>query len=206
MTNRYILLAGVAAALLGLALEGNGNDRPAAKASPAPHKKMELPAFTPERETAALRFVDEHHPELRAVLDRVGNLNRQQYEQAIRELFQESDRLALVKKNDEALYLLMLESWQVKSRSEVLAARLACTTDGRADLEQELKKLLYRQVDLHRLVVEHNRRRALATLKVMEANIELLRDKRDDIVERRFQSLTARGKVGMSEQQKATKP
>ena len=72
----------------------------------------------------------------------------------------------------------------------VLGARVACATERDAELEEELKKLLYRQVDLHRETIEHNRMRTLATLRVMEANIKLLEDKRDEMVERRFRTLT----------------
>ena len=47
-------------------------------------------------------------------------------------------------------------------------------------------------MDLHRLQIEHNRERTLATLKVMETNIKLLQDKREEITERRFRALTGR--------------
>jgi hypothetical protein len=190
MGPRCVLVFSLALALLGLVVAGPGGGAPPAKSSSTHRKKPDLPAFTPAREKAALQFVEKHHAELRQVLDRLQKLNREQYEQAIRELFQESARLAQVQKSDEKLYELLLESWKVKSRSEVLAARLACTKDERGDLEKELKSLLYRQVDLNRQQVEHNRNRLLNTLKAMEANIKLLQDKRDQIVERRFRALT----------------
>jgi hypothetical protein len=195
-----VFVSGAFLATLLLALEGKGSDKAARKS--ASGKPAALPAFTPERERAALQFVDTHHADLRSVLERLKNLNREQYEQAIRQLFQEAEKLTLVKANDEALYELMLESWQVKSKSELLAARLASMKEERAGLEAELKKLLYRQVDLHRLQVEHNHRRAVEAVKVMEANIELLREKRDDIVDRRFRTLTGKASIPAKKQKK----
>jgi hypothetical protein len=167
---------------------------------------VELPPFTPEREAAALRFIAQHHPELGDVLARVKTINRDQYQQAIRELFQEAEKLAAVKEKDERLYELMLDAWKVKSRIEVLAAQLACAREKDARLEAELKKLLYRQVDLQRQQVEYNRERTLATLKVMEANIKLLEEKRDEMVERRFGNLTRGKKVGAEPQGASTPP
>jgi hypothetical protein len=162
----------------------------AGRLSAGPKPPAELPAFTPQRETAALEFVAQHHAELSEVLTRLKKLSRDQYEQAIHQLSQEAEKLATVRANDEKLHELMLEAWKVKSRIEVLGARLACAKEKDPALEAELKKLLYRQVDLHRLTIEHNRERTLAMLKVMETNIKLLADKREEMVERRFRTLT----------------
>lgn len=182
MCLKWVLILGTGLALL----QAPGTRR----ASAGPKPVADLPAYTPEREAAALRLVKDHHPELGEVLARLKQLNDEQYRQAIRQLFQEADRLARARASDEKLYELMLESWKVKSRIEVLAARLACGKARDPELEAELKQLLYRQVDLHRQTIEHNRERALATLKVMEANIKLLGDRREEFVERRFRTLT----------------
>jgi hypothetical protein len=44
-------------------------------------------------------------------------------------------------------------------------------------------------------MIEHNHRRGLAMLKVMEDNIKLLQEKRDELVERRFRGLSGIRKV-----------
>jgi hypothetical protein len=170
-----------------------------------PKQPVELPAFTTERETAALRFIAEHHPELGEVLARLKTLNREQYEQAIRQLSHERDKLTNVQPNDEKLYELMLEAWKVNSRIEVLAARIANLQEKDPKLEAQLKDLLFRQVDLHRLTVEHNRERTLATLKVMEANIKHLQENREEIAERRFRQFTSTKKAATTPD-KATPP
>jgi hypothetical protein len=149
-----------------------------------------LPAFTPQREAAALQFVEQHHPELGQVLARLKKLNQEQYEQAIRQIFQESASLAAAKANDEKLHELMLEAWKVRSRIQVLAAQLACASNRDPEKEAELKRLLYRQVDLQRQNIEYRRDKALASVKIMETNIKTLEDNRDSIVERHFGFLT----------------
>lgn len=149
----------------------------------------EPPPFSPEREAKALEFVRRHHPDLNPVLQRLKGLNRTEYEQAIRELYQTSERLAAMKPLDETLHGLMLEAWKVDSEIKLLAARYSVAAQKDPTVEARLKELLYRQVDLQRRQVEHNRDRALATLKGMEANIKLLADKREEFVQRRFQNL-----------------
>jgi hypothetical protein len=148
-----------------------------------------LPAFTSEREAAALQFVAEHHAELGAVLGSLKTLDREQYEQAIRELAQTMERLAMLQAKDPVLYELSLEGWKINSRIEVLAAHLASAKAKDPELEAELKDLLYRQIDLQREQVEHNRKRLLESLEGMETNIKWLRDNREQLAQRRFQNL-----------------
>jgi hypothetical protein len=174
-------------------LGGEGSQPKAKTASNA--RGVELPAFTADRETAALQFLEQHHAALGEVLSRLKGVNRAEYEQAIRELSHEAEKLSAVAKKDAKLHELMLEQWKVGSRIEVLAARLACAKDKDPALMEALKELLYRQVDLQRQMIEHNHRRGLAMLKVMEDNIKLLQEKRDELVERRFRGLSGIRKV-----------
>jgi hypothetical protein len=145
--------------------------------------------FTPERETAALEFVAKHHAELGRLLTRLKELNREDYERAVRELFATRERLAAVERTDERQYPWALELWQVESQIKLLAARHAYAAKPDPATEAELKQLLYRQVDLQRQIIEHNRDRALESIKGMNDNIKLLQDKRDEFVERRLQGL-----------------
>lgn len=149
-----------------------------------------LPAFTPQREAAALDFVAQHHPELSGVLAQLKGLKRDEYEQAIRELAQTQERLALAQQSDEALHDLMLDAWKADSQIKLLAARLACALEPDAAVEAELKTLLYKQVDLQRQIVEHNRQRTLAILEGLEDNIQWLKDHRDKLVDQRYRNLT----------------
>lgn len=153
-----------------------------------------LPPFTPQREQAALEFVAQHHPELSSVLVRLEHANRGQYEQAIRELFDTRRRLSLVKPKDEALYDLLLEGWKTQSRAEVLAARLAFAKEENPVLEDELRALIARKVELERQTIEHNRQKTLQMLEGMQKSLDWYDENRDTIIQRRIKSLTNRSK------------
>ena len=89
-----------------------GDEVPATKAAGVVCKpsETELPAFTPELETASLEFVRRHHPELSAVLGQLKGLKRDEYEQAVREITKTTEKLAMLKAADERLYELSLEA------------------------------------------------------------------------------------------------
>jgi hypothetical protein len=177
---------------MGIMGQAAAGDSPSASPSAGRPKcvAQELPAFTPQHEAAALEFVAEHHSQLGDVLARLKSLDRSQYEQAIRELFQAAEKLSLVKDEDAELHQLMLTAWKVNSQIEVLAARIVSGERAEGNLESELTELLYRQVDLQRQQVEHNRKRLLEALAGMESNIRWLASNRQTLVARRFQSLT----------------
>lgn len=167
-------------------------DPPAAKQPTASRKTPPppLPAFTPEREAAAVDFVARNHAELSSVLVQLKGIKRDEYEQAIRELSQTQERLELIKPADEPLHELTLEAWKADSQIKLLAARLACAKEPDAAIEAELKSLLFKQVDLQRQIVEHNHERALAAVEDLETNIKWLKDHRDKLVDLRFRNLT----------------
>ena len=191
MLFRMWLVSTLAISMATISGQARG-DTPAAKKPDTTGNAQvaELPAFTPDREAAALEFVAQHHPELSAVLAQLKGLKRDEYEQAIRELAQTREKLATLKQADKDLHGLMLDAWKSDSQIKLLAARLAFAKGPDAALVAELKALLYKQVDLQRQIVEHNHRRAQATLQAMETNIKWLKDNRDQLVERRLQNLT----------------
>jgi hypothetical protein len=154
----------------------------------------ELPAFTPEREAAAVQFVERHHPELAGVLAALKKTKSNDYEQAVRELFQTRERLAMVRLSDEALYDLLLQSWINNSSAELLAARIACAAEPVPALDDELKRLLSRQIDLQIQAVQHNRQKTAKMLEVMDSSIRSLEDSRGMMVERRYRMLTRAAK------------
>jgi len=149
----------------------------------------EPPAFTPEREAAALKFVQEHHPDLSAVVARLESVNRQQYEQAIRELYQQAEKLQHVRVTDEELYALLLTNWKLSSRIEILAARLACATEENKELEAELKQLVRDKVAHERRLVEHRKKRLLENLEKTEESLKWFDENAEQIAQRRFKIL-----------------
>jgi hypothetical protein len=160
--------------------------KPASKKTtkPAVAKTDELPALTPERETVALGFVQTHHPELADVLDRLKDMNRGRYEKALSELFRTSESLSLMQSRDPKRYELTLKAWKVKSRIELVSARLANSRDPQ--LQARLKELLQEQLDLeleqHRL----ERERLQTRLEKVDGLIRRFESDRHNVVESRY--------------------
>ncbi len=82
--NRWLCAIGLL--LIALPLLAQDGVSPRASARTAP-KEDRQPAFTPEREAAALSFVKQHHPELEELLSQLKSGNRPEYRRAINELF-----------------------------------------------------------------------------------------------------------------------
>lgn len=195
MSFRSLAAFAVAAGLIAAcgALVTAGNDSESAKkptVAKRKTKKHTLPAFTPQRESAALQFVERHHPELKPVLQRLKTVNADEYRQAIREISDTVEKLANIRKYDGKLHGLMLQAWQVKSRAELLAAKRAFAKGKDDGSAEEIKRLLYQRVDLERRMVEHRRDRLLLMLKNTEDNLRRMKENRDRMVETRFNILT----------------
>ena len=109
----------------------------------------ELPAFTPEREAAALT---------------------NEYQRAVRKLFADSERLAQNREFNPKHYELKLREWKLESRVQLLVARL---TMGRTPkLEAELRTVLEEQLLVRRelLSVERDRMQNKVTALDQEIN------------------------------------
>jgi hypothetical protein len=132
--------------------------------------KLELPAFTAEREAAAITFVKMHHGELADLLARLKQHSRPEYEQAIRELFRTSERLAQWQEKNPHKYANELKTWQLGSRIQVLTAKLAMNADP--ILKQELRDALQEQQQLRRAQLQAERERAAARLADLDRELQ----------------------------------
>ena len=138
------------------------------------------PSFTPEREAAALAFVQANHVELAAVLTQLKTMQREQYENAIRDLFRVSEELAKAKDQDPQRYALELQSWQAKSRVQLLAARASVSDDPA--LEAELRTALERQTDVQIALLQAQRTQATERLKKLSDSLgHLERDRKKQV-------------------------
>lgn len=144
----------------------------------APTLKVDAyPSFTAEREAAAMVFVTAHHVELRPVLEQLKAMEHQEYQTAIRQLFQVSEQLARVKEADEQRYDIEVEEWKVKSRIQLLQARAGVSDDP--GFEPQLKELLTRQLDLKIKKIELERIRAAERVTRLDHQITKARNERD---------------------------
>lgn len=156
-------------------------------------KRDRLPTFTAEREAAAVTFVRLHHPELAGLLNQLKSMQYEEYEKAIRELFHTSETLTELQNRDPQRHALALEAWQLQSRVGLVAARLRQSSDPL--LEQEIKRLLEKQVEVQIREQELNRDRLEASLRRTETGIQRLKEDREKLVRNRLTQLTGRAKT-----------
>jgi hypothetical protein len=108
-------------------------------------------------EAAALAFVKEHHAELANLLRVLRTMNQPQYRNAIRDLNRNRVRLEQFRRRSEDRYELELRAWQVKSRIQLMTARLQ--VNDTPALRKELTAALHEQVDLRRQTLQAERQR-----------------------------------------------
>jgi hypothetical protein len=158
-------------------VRGARADRTAPEAEPSPAA----------REEAALAFVRQNHPELADLLELLKAMKPDQYQKAVAELWQTSRTLANLKKNDERRYVAALDVWKARSRTDLLAARLAGApgSDRESQLRAALENQMAAELRQHRL----ERELMVERMRRLDATIERLESKRDELVESRLQTL-----------------
>lgn len=166
---------------------GGARDADQAKRQPKP-----LPGFTPERQAAAIEFVRRHHPELAALLARLKKADVAEYRRAVGSLFRASERLAHFQERDPEKYERELKAWKIKSRIQLLVARIRMAPEDERP-RRELKQALLEQFDLRSTQLVEDRKKLLERLKKVEAQIKVMQKDRDAQVERQF-DLLLRGK------------
>jgi hypothetical protein len=159
-------------------------------------------AVTPEREAAAFTFVERHHPELGELLKHLKESKQtKQYDRAVRDLYSVSERLAGLQTSDKERYELELKTWKLKSRIQLLSARL--TMGDSDELKQELRKTLAEQRDVRRELLVLEKQRAKRRADKLEQDLVDFDAKRDAELDKQFQQLTA---VKPTTKNKSTKP
>jgi len=143
--------------------------------------------LTPEREAAAIQFVREHHPELVDLLKGLKQTNAGQYQTAVRQLFQTSERLAKIHETDPPRYDLELSLWKIKSRIQLLAARSSMGRDP--EIETQLRAALAEQAQVQLQEMQMDRDRVADRLKKLDASIEQFKSNRSKNIENQFDVL-----------------
>src|SRR5580704_19617550 len=135
-----------------------------------------------EREAAALAFAREHHAELAALIEKLHRDNRRDYDRAIRELAQASERLTRLKKQSAEQYELSLSAWKLDSRTQLLAARM--TMSQTPALETELKQLLAERADVRLKEFKSERVRLQDRLTKLNVSIQALETDKNAVVDK----------------------
>jgi hypothetical protein len=143
------------------------------------------------REAAAVEFVRANHPELADLLEQLKAMKPDQYERAIRELWQVSRTLAAYKKNEIRRYQPALDLWRARSRAELLAAQQVESPSK--ERENQLRAAITKQIDAEIHQQEVERELGRERLKKLDESIERLKSRRDKAVESRYQALVKKG-------------
>ena len=151
-------------------LAGSGAVAESTDGSAKPAKPPERAPLTPEREAAAITFVRQHHPELVDLLNQLKETKPAEYQTAIRELFQTSERLAQLREQDPQRYELELAAWKTKSRIQLLAARSTMSADK--SFEDQLHAALVEQADIRLKLMKLERDRIADRLEKLDKSIE----------------------------------
>jgi hypothetical protein len=173
-------------------------------AAQQPRKATELPAFTPEREAAALRFVEVHHPEFAGILRTLQGMDEAKYRETVREIFQRSETLAELAERDLAQHEVALAEWKNRSRLALAAARVQRQTNDA--LLAELRQLLGEQIDLKIRRKRMERDRAAAQVTKAEEAIAKLSSEREQTVEQQLRRFARAGEKSKGKTKPTTKP
>jgi hypothetical protein len=162
-------------------------------------------AITAEREAAVMNFVERNHAELGELLDYLKTSQPRQYEQAVKDIYRITERLATIQERDPLQYELEVKLWTAQSRVQLLAARLKMGDSE--SVKKDLREALAAQVDARLDVLKHQKKQATERLERMDKDIEQLETNKDKAVERQLESLarSTGGKVAKKRGEKKDK-
>ena len=151
---------------------------------------------TPEREAAAETFARLHHPELAELLARLRTADPQAFQNAIRDLFRESERLAKLKGRDSARYELELQAWKVSSRIRLATARLAMADSD--SLRLELAQLVGEKHAIQEQLLQAERDKLAARIQKLDADLAELAASRTARIEQDVERLLRAARARMT--------
>jgi hypothetical protein len=145
-------------------------------------------AITPEREAAALNFVQRNHAELADLLGYLKSSQPEEYERAIKEIFRVTERLAQIQERDPLQYELEVVAWTAQSRAQLLAARLKMGSSD--ELVKQLRDALGDQNDARLALLKHERQKVSDRLGKLDSDIARFESDREKVINRQLQLLT----------------
>lgn len=185
MTRILLLLA---LAFLPLGLLAQDNAAVSRRADSAVSRGQRPPmAVTPERESAVMTFVERNHPALKDVLASLKSTRPKEYEKAIRDIYQTSERLANVKERDPNLYELELKNWTLRSQIQLLTAHMVMASSD--VIRDQLRKLLNEQLDVRAEILRLDQQRARERLTRIDNELAKIDADREKQVEKQLDLL-----------------
>lgn len=170
----------------------NKSDKKPAAAEKAPAKKPaateaaknDAESIPPKREAAAIKFAQQHHPELAELLGRLKASHPEEYMKALRELDKTRTRLEKARETDSDRAAILLREWQLDSRVRLLAARLTMSTSE--ELQIELRQTLAERHDTRLQLLTYDREKSKTRLRKMDEQIAEHVQNREASIDREF--------------------
>ncbi len=154
-----------------------------------------LPAFTEEREAAALQFVKRHAADLVPVLEKLKTADPKKYKEEVSEIFQVTELLGDLRAENERRYGLELEVWKTETQALLLVAKLSApATEDRAKYQAELEDCARRLVDLDMQVLKLQIEELEEQLRSARDDFGKAEEKRDALSKERYQKLFEQAK------------
>jgi hypothetical protein len=175
--------SGVAAAPLPQAAEPA-----AAKKEPRAKAAARLPV-TPEREAAALTFVQRNHAELAELLAYLKANQPEEYQRAIRDLSRVVERLGGIQERDPLQYELEVALWTAQSRVQLLTARVKMGASD--EVLRQLREALGAQMDARLALLHHERSKVAERLSRLDSEIAMRENHREAMIQRQMETLLA---------------
>lgn len=149
--------------------------------------------ITPEREAAALTFVQRNHPELAELLAYLKTSQPEEYQRAIRDIFRVTERLGQIQERDPLQYELEVAFWTAQSRAQLLAAR--AKMGASEELLRQLREALGMQMDARLALLRHERQKLAERLARIDGEIAMRESQREAMIQRQMEVLLASGRV-----------
>ncbi|RLT11561.1 MAG: hypothetical protein DWI21_02435, partial [Planctomycetota bacterium] len=174
---------------------------PAKKPVSTESPKADSEPISPKRETEAVAFAQQHHPQLAELLTRLKASHPEQYSKALRELDKTRSRLEKVREIDVDRYGILLREWQLDSRVRLLAARITMSTSE--ELETELRQVLTERHDARLQLLTYDREKSKTRLQKMDEQIAEHVQSRETNIDREFDRIK---KTAETRKKPVTKP
>jgi hypothetical protein len=155
-----------------------------------PMRGYALPAFSEEREAAALHFARRHATDLVPILEKLKAADQKKYEMEVCELFQICEWLTDLRRDDEKRYTLELDIWKTETKSYLLVARVAGLPDeDREKHKEELQQYARQLVDLEMQIMRHRVDALEKELGESRDSLAKAEEHREHLVKERYNKL-----------------
>jgi hypothetical protein len=186
------LLGGVAGLVLGWWL-GSGLPSVAATGKTENEK---LPRYSEEHEAAVLHFVKKNLPDLLPVLEQLKKTSATQYQQEIRELYNDTEVLAELS-DDTQRYELELKIWKAENKARLLIAKLSTPNMAvRKKCQDDILKLAKDLVDFDLQGLKLKADQLDKELGEINDEISRMKENKETITKERYETLLNKAQRG----------